>query len=354
MATAKQDYVRFLQWLHALRPVAPDSVKQFANMVHGDFDAVAETSPQRNARAAHLAALARRALAQTAVGMPDGQHEDRAAEWPWTRLKSFAVGPFRGFAREEVFDLQRRVVLFYGPNGAGKSSICEAIERAMLGTVDEAGLKRLDEAAYLRNIHAGRFEEPRLTATGPDRREAPVRANADLYRFCFIEKNRIDTFSRISQRPQGQRAQLIATLFGMEKFNDFCGRFNDQIDPALIIDARKQSDLRLKRGALARDRATAHDEAGKLAQHDAEDEAYAAAFRPETTFARMQEIIGSVEAPGRLAELDRLLNAAPGTVLGVDRGGLAAAYDRINSAADSLTTTTSELQRRASQISFRV
>lgn len=223
----------------------------------------------------------------------------------------------------------------------------------MLGTVDEAGLKRLDEAAYLRNIHAGRFEEPRLTATGPDRREAPVRANADLYRFCFIEKNRIDTFSRIAQRPQGQRAQLIATLFGMEKFNDFCGRFNDQIDPALIIDARKQSDLRLKRGALARDRATAHDEAGKLAQHDAEDEAYAAAFRPETTFARMQEIIGSVEAPGRLAELDRLLNAAPGTVLGVDRGGLAAAYDRINSAADSLTTTTSELQRRASQISFR-
>lgn len=105
MATAKQDYVRFLQWLHALRPVAPDSVKQFANMVHGDFDAVAETSPQRNARATHLAALARRALAQTAVGMPDGQDEDRAAEWPWTGLKSFAVGPFRGFAREEVFDL---------------------------------------------------------------------------------------------------------------------------------------------------------------------------------------------------------------------------------------------------------
>ena len=116
--------------------------------------------------------------------MPDGQDEDQAEAWPWTRLRSFAVGPFRGFVREEIFDLQRRVVLFYGPNGAGKSSICEAIERAMLGSVDEAGLKRLDEAAYLRNIHAGRFEEPRLMATGADRREAPVRANADLYRWA--------------------------------------------------------------------------------------------------------------------------------------------------------------------------
>ena len=353
MATAKQDYVRFLRWLHALQPAAPDHVKQFANMVHGDFDAVAETAPQRHARASHLATLARRALAGAVVGMPDGQDEDQAEEWPWTRLRSFAVGPFRGFVREEIFDLQRRVVLFYGPNGAGKSSICEAIERAMLGSVDEAGLKRLDEAAYLRNIHAGRFEEPRLMATGADRRESPVRANADLYRFCFIEKNRIDAFSRIAQRPQGQRAELIATLFGMEKFNDFCSRFNDQMDPVLVIDARKQSDLRLKRGALVRDRATANDEAGTLAQHDAEDEAYAAAFRPETTFARLQEIIGSAEAPGRLAELDRLLNAAPGVVIGVDRGGLAAAYERVKIAEESLSTTMRELQRRASQVSFR-
>ncbi|MDM0039788.1 AAA family ATPase [Variovorax sp. J22G21] len=353
MATAEQDYVRFLRWLHSLQPAAPDHVRQFANMVLGDFEAVAETALQRNARATQLAALARRGLAATAVGMPEGKDEDQAAEWPWTRLRSLAVGPFRGFVREEVFDLQRRVVLFYGPNGAGKSSICEAIERAMLGSVEEAGLKRLDEPAYLRNIHAGRFVEPRLMATSPDRREAPVRANADLYRFCFIEKNRIDAFSRIAQRPTGQRAELIATLFGMEKFNDFCGRFNDQIDPVLVIDARKQRELRLKQEALAWARATVSGEAEKLAQHDAENEAYAAAFRSETTFARLQEIIGSTEVPGRLAELDGLLNAVPGLVIGVDRASLAMAFERANIAAEALSTTTRELQRRASQVSFR-
>jgi recombinational DNA repair ATPase RecF len=353
MATAKQDYVRFLRWLHELQPAAPGRVRQFANMVLGDFEAVGETAPQRNARATHLAALARRALTATAAAMPDGQDEDQGTEWPWTRLRSLAVGPFRGFVREEVFDLQRRVVLFYGPNGAGKSSICEAIERAMLGSVEEAGLKRLDEPAYLRNIHAGRFVEPRLMATGADRREAPVRANPDLYRFCFIEKNRIDAFSRIAQRPQGQRAELIATLFGMEKFNDFCNRFNDQIDSALVIEARKQNELRLKREALARDRATANGEAEKLAQHDAEDKAYAAEFSPEATFARLQEIIGTAEAPGRLAQLDGLLNAVPASVIGVDRNSLAAAFDSANLAAEALSTTSRELQRRASQVSFR-
>lgn len=89
---------------------------------------------------------------------------------------------------------------------------------------------------------------------------------------------------------------MIATLFGMEKFNDFCNRFNDQIDPALIIDARKQRELRLKQEALPRDRATAIGATEKLAQHDAENEAYAAAFTAETTFARLQEIIECLDA----------------------------------------------------------
>lgn len=353
MATAKQDYVRFLRWLHALQPAAPENVRQFANMVHGDFDAVADTASQRNARSAHLANLARRSLATAGVDMREGQEDEQGASWPWTRLHSLAIGPFRGFVREEVFDLQRRVVLFYGPNGAGKSSICEAIERALLGSVEEAGLKRLDDASYLRNIHAGRFVEPRLTATGADRRETAVRANPDLYRFCFIEKNRIDAFSRIAQRPQAQRAELIATLFGMEKFNDFCNRFNEQIDPCLAIDARKLRELSGKQEALARDRATAGTEGEKLARHDAEDEAYAVAFRPDTTFGRLQEIIGTPETPGRLAELSGILDGVPGTLVGLDRATLTAAFERADRALEASATTGRELQRRASQVSYR-
>lgn len=133
MATAKQDYIRFLRWLHERRPAAPENVRRFANMVFAHFDQVAQTAPQRNARASYLAMLARRGLGANAPELPEAQADEPQAGWPWRRLHSLSVGPFRGFVREEIFDLRRRVSLIYGPNGAGKSSLCEAIERALLG-----------------------------------------------------------------------------------------------------------------------------------------------------------------------------------------------------------------------------
>lgn len=353
MATAKQDYTGFLRWLHAQQPAAPENERRFANMVLADFERIADTAPQRHARSAHLAALARQSLATMSSELPALQDQEQQAQWPWTRLRTLTLGPFRGFVREETFDLQKGTVLFYGPNGAGKSSLCEALERALLGSVEEAGLKRLSEDAYLRNIHVRRFEEPRLFATAADRREVPVAANVDLFRFCFIEKNRIDAFSRIAQRPAGQRSELIATLFGMERFNDFCNRFNEAITPALVTERTKQHELRLKREALARDEATDAGEADALARHDAEDEAYAQAFAFESTYAALQAWIGTDEVPGRLAELESLLDAVPAALIELDRAGLGGRFDRANAALQALEVTKSELGRRASQVSFR-
>jgi hypothetical protein len=139
----------------------------------------------------------------------------------------------------------------------------------------------------------------------------------------------------------------------MERFNDFCNRFNERIDPGLVVDSRKQGELRVKREALARDRSTTAGEAEKLAQHDAQDDAYAATFRPEMTFTLLQEFIGTAEVPGRLAELNGTLNAVPGSVIGADRVSLSAAFLRATQAAEALSTTERELQRRASQVSFR-
>ncbi|MES2974188.1 MAG: AAA family ATPase [Pseudomonadota bacterium] len=353
MATAKQDYRRFLHWLYEMQPVAPENVRRFASLVFADFDRVAQTAPQRNARATYLAVLARRNLATTVPQLPAAEAEVPQSGWPWQRLHGLSVGPFRGFAREETFDLRRRVVLIYGPNGAGKSSLCEAIERSLLGSIEEAGLKRLDEPGYLRNIHAQAFVEPRLTATDHERREIQVRANPDLFRFCFIEKNRIDSFSRIAQRPLGERAELIATLFGMDKFNDFCNRFNERIDDALVTVSHKQRELRLKREALARDMVNRDSEAARLAEHDATDEAYAQDFSVGITFARLREIIGTPEAPGRLAELDELLNANPATVIGLSAESVERAFELASTRALALRNSTEELGRQASMVSFR-
>ncbi|AOI96279.1 AAA family ATPase [Burkholderia sp. LA-2-3-30-S1-D2] len=271
MGSAKQDYVLFLRWLHDPQHGVNEAAKRFANMVLADFDEIAATARQRNARSAALAGLARLHLAASPAELPEIDMPAAAEEWPWRRLKELTVGPFRGFRREEQFDLRRRVILFYGPNGSGKTSLCEALERGLLGSVEEAELKRIDERRYLANIHTRNFIEPRLVATTANGNDIPVIADADRYRFSFIEKNRIDAFSRMAARPPAQRTELIAALFGMDKFNDFVGHFNEQMDAELVLRSDKQTALRLRREGIARDQATARDEAQTLARHDEDD-----------------------------------------------------------------------------------
>lgn len=353
MGSAKQDYIRFLRWLHEPQRQAPENVRRFANMILAEFDSVAATSRQRNARAAALARLARERLANTPSELPGIEAQAASGEWPWCRLKELTVGPFRGFRREERFDLRKRVVLFYGPNGSGKTSLCEALERALLGSVGDADLKRIEERRYLRNIHARRFVEPSLTAVDAEGNEVPVVADAGLYRFYFIEKNRIDAFSRIAARPPAQRTELIAALFGMDKFNDFASHFNEQMDAELTLRGEKQATLRLKRESLARDLQAVRDEATTLAAHDAENATYAEGYAPGTSYAQLKAIVGSEEAPGRLHELNQLLNAVPAAIIGLTRETLLRAYDAVNQAAEKLRKTTQELQRRSSQVSFK-
>jgi hypothetical protein len=57
MATAKQDCMGFLRWLHALQPVAPENVSLFANMALARFERIAETARQRKASSSHLAGV---------------------------------------------------------------------------------------------------------------------------------------------------------------------------------------------------------------------------------------------------------------------------------------------------------
>src|SRR5688572_17674955 len=128
MGTAREDYGQFVRWLHQPDRHATEDVRRFANLVLANFDSVEATSRQHNNRSSHLANLARRSLAATAPNLPDAPHDNAAAGWPWRRLQQLSVGPFRGFRREEPFDLRKRVVLFYGPNGSGKTSLCDALE----------------------------------------------------------------------------------------------------------------------------------------------------------------------------------------------------------------------------------
>jgi recombinational DNA repair ATPase RecF len=353
MASARKDFEGFVRWLHLPENEAPSNVRSLANLVLANFDSVLVTSRQRSQRSAHLADLAQRYLFQTPDTLPEIAPAAADGTWPWRRLHHLTIGPFRGFRHPEPFDLQRRIVLFYGPNGSGKTSLCEALEYALLGSVEDAEVKRIAAATYLSNIHERRFSPPLLMATDHRGNEVNVQANADSYRFCFIEKNRIDAFSRIAARPTAQRSELIATLFGMEKFNEFVSHFNESMDDKLRLTSAKVTLLAAKREALANDQETVASEVASLQALDTEDLSLALAYSEGITYSVLKQLVGSIETPARLQHLNNILNAVPPETLDVTRKSLQELYREADAAQDALDTLTAELEKRTNQISFK-
>lgn len=353
MASAKRDFERFVAWLHLPATQTPSEVKRLANLALANFNGLAQTVRQHSQRSIYLVDHARRALLQTPDVPPDIQAVAVDGAWPWQRLRNITIGPFRGFQTPEPFDLQKRVILFYGPNGSGKSSFCEGLEYGLLGSVEEAENKRIDGRAYLANIHARRFEPPILRATDHQNREVAVNSNPDTFRFCFIEKNRIDAFSRIAARPPAQRTELIATLFGMDKFNEFVGHFNESIDPQLVLTATKHLLLTVKRNALANDQAMVNGEAQALLSLANEETALALIHSAGMAYVGLKALFGTADAPGRLQQLEGILNDVPPAAIGLSRDGLLSAFEASRKGQAELTSIAAKLETRSSQVSFK-
>lgn len=353
MASAKQDFESFVRWLYHPDRQVPGDVRRLATLALVNFDELAGTSRQRSQRSAFLVNIMRRELDGIAELPPPDIVEANAGVWSWNRLRHLTLGPFRGFRAPERFDLTKQIILFYGPNGSGKTSLCEGLEYALLGDVEEAGSKRIPARTYLANIHDRRFAPPILKASDQQGREVDVVANLDAYRFCFIEKNRIDAFSRIAARPNAQRAELIATLFGMDQFNEFVRNFNDSIDGQLVLISEKQNTLRLRRNALVADRSTVDGAAASLQVLDEEESSLAMEYEANLTYQALKSLIGTADAPARLQELDEILGAVPPNVLGITRQGLLDTFAAAYQCSEELDAVINELYTKSNQVSFK-
>ena len=353
MASARQDFERFTRWLYQPEKQVPINVRRLATLALANFDELAGTSRQRNQRSVFLVGLIRQELARTPDVAPAIAVEAADGTWPWIRLRHLTLGPFRGFRVPEPFDLTKQIILFYGPNGSGKTSLCEGLEYALLGDVEEAGSKRIAAHTYLTNLHDRRFDAPILKATDQHGHEVDVASNPDTYRFCFIEKNRIDTFSRIAARPNAQRAELIATLFGMDQFNELVSHFNESIDGQLVLLGERQATLAARRTALAADRATVAGEPAAQQVLTDEETALGQEYVVGTTYEALKRLIGTPDAPGRLQELDAILEAVPPNVIGVTRQGVADAFGTVHQCDVDLGNIISALRARSDQVSFK-
>lgn len=353
MSSAQHDYQQFLVWLHRPEYSASEDVRRIANLVEMNFDRVAASSRAQSRRSIVLAAIARESLSSASTEPPVVSGVAQAGTWAWKALHSLAVGPFRGFRVPEAFHFPQRITMFYGPNGSGKTSLCEALELALLGSVDEALAKRIPPQRYFANLHENRFETPLLTARDANGKVLAVTPDSKAYQFCFIEKNRIDNFSRIAAKTASEKKDLIASLFGMEQFHDFVANFNESLDGQLSLIATRQQELTTRRASLQRDQLTVDGEAEAMQAIAIDEAAYAAAFAAGLSYAQLLALLGSNEAPSRLHYLNAQLDGPTPGLYGVSSANLSAAYNAAHDEQKRLDDVTTRLASKAGETSFQ-
>ena len=301
----QSEFQRFLQTL--LSSPSSASVHKFANLVLKNLDEIAPLSTYQGQRVKHVAKLAQKEWTSISQDIPTNLEDVESDVASFTLLKELSVDSFRGFSREETFDLKSLLVLIFGPNGTGKSSFCEALEYALLGSVAEAESKRFrDVEAYLKNAYTNKFAPPKLIGTDAEGSDVNIKPNDALYRFCFVEKNRIDSFSRIAAQAPAKQSELISTLFGLDAFNEFVKNFSLEMDGKHIdvegIKAKKLSERRLQlQGAEQQIKLNQ----GIVEQVKGEETSLATRYREGCTLLQMMfELNGSEERQGKVPLLE--------------------------------------------------
>jgi hypothetical protein len=347
MSAVHDQYEKFLAWLPD-RDFPEDAIR-VAKIVSANLDRLIPTVSNRGQRATVLTPLLRQLLPETEAILEEQGNRARVA-LDWARLRLLAVGPFRGFRYEHRFDLDKRVVLFQGPNGSGKTSICEALEYALLGSVEEAAAKRIDPLeAYFQNVHAGRYARPQLWALGAAD-EAPLESNPDLLRFALIEKNRIEDFARIASHRPSEAESLIATLFGLEAFSDFVKNFTANLDNNLSLTAVKSNLLSARRQVLAHSEVEVAGEASALAERSREEAALAS--EAGMSHPELVSALGLAGRPGRLQQLMEATDRPAHVQAGLLPSKFSYYRQHLNQVAKELAVLEEELRSRASEVNF--
>lgn len=150
------EYARFMQTL--ISADVSDGVRKIANLILENLEILIPLSTAQGQRIKKIVKLAQANWDSISSEIQTELENTEKQACTLNQLKMLNVGPFRGFAKQEEFDLTSKVVLIYGPNGTGKSSFCEALEYALLGNVSEAESKRFrnqNEYALLERFLAG-------------------------------------------------------------------------------------------------------------------------------------------------------------------------------------------------------
>jgi DNA repair exonuclease SbcCD ATPase subunit len=350
----RSEYQRFMQTLQGHN--STDPVRKIANIISAHLDEIIPLGTHQGHRIKKIVQLshANWAQAPTQIAPTLGNNVEQAVRL--ASLKTMTVGPFRGFAKQEVFDLNSRLVLIYGPNGTGKSSFCEALEYSLLGNVAEAESKRFrDQNEYLRNAFVNAFSPPEIVAKDGIGNDVLVASNESIYRFCFVEKNRIDSFSRIAAQAPAKQTELIATLFGLESFTEFVRNFTSEIGGQYIdLQGMQALQLAQKQQALQGAQQQIQTSDAELQRVAIEELKLTNTYRAEATYDQMVfELSGDALTQGRILLLDSELQQPIPPKASVSRAALEHLGNEADATVKELRQKQQQLTDASQQVSFK-
>ncbi len=350
----KDEYIRFLKTL--ITDEAENDVLRIANLVLQNIETLIPLTTGHGQRIKKIVDLAKTHWVTISADIQFSKEQKVEQYYPVTQLKSLSVGPFRGFAKQEGFTLASQLVLIYGPNGTGKSCFCEALEYCLLGNVIDAYNKRFpNQEKYLTNAHTGKFVKPILIGVDKEETDALIDPNETIYRFCFIEKNRIDNFSRIAAQTPAKQTEIISTLFGLDDFAEFVRNFTVSMDDYIDLEGELSKVLDKKREELSGYRQNLDIHIPKYKETlDEEDEKLANRYKPDYTFKSMDlELNGSTEQRGLIVALEAGLRKPVGSESEVTLDGLKALERSVNDEIQVLVENRNELTNASQEISYK-
>jgi len=348
----KNEFHRFLKEIYS--SCTKPNVAKMANLVEKHFDEIAPLVTQRGQRIKKIVELACKewGALPDVIQIPDSLEEQSTQTIQ--RITSLKVGPFRGFAREEEFILDSPVTLIYGPNGTGKTSFCEALEYSLLGTVEESTAKRISIDAYLKNIHTSSFSPPILKASDSSGNNIVIHPNEEQYRFCFIEKNRIDQFSRMAAFTPKKQSELIATLFGLDAFSAFVKDFSDEIKSE-YIDTYGTEKLKLeqKSRTIEISQKQLEETQNALNEQSENERAVAIRYRSDISYSDFIIALGTTESPGEIQQLEIELRAPRPTKIGISSTEPTELKRSIEQNHNQIDTLRKELHSKSESVAYK-
>ncbi|MBU1044351.1 MAG: hypothetical protein KJ915_08160 [Candidatus Omnitrophica bacterium] len=227
----------FYLWLERIKQdkTLNDTDKKLLNLIATNLDELYPLGRSQSKRAKRIGELIKKFSEDIKPFVSPVHSKESGNHKRVSKITRLEIGPFRGFRQKETFRFETQYTYMCGPNGSGKSSFCEGLEYALLGEIEECDAKRIPIQEYLQNVDTGNWEKPNAYGSIDNGEEDLVQPSSQNYRFCFIEKNRIDSFARLAATtPKDQQAR-ISILFGLDAFHSFVEDFTDTLDDKHLL-----------------------------------------------------------------------------------------------------------------------